>query len=70
MCQKEQVDIVWTRAVQLIACDSHAHLVSKAGSVMKAAMKRPIFIFRITCCYPLIVPTLIKYSDGMLTFKP
>ncbi len=23
-----------TRAVQLIACDSHAHLVSKAGSVI------------------------------------
>ncbi len=29
-------------------------------SCNKAAMKRLIFIFRITCCYPLIVPTLIN----------
>jgi len=34
------------------------------------AMKRLIFIFRITRCYPLTVPTLIKYSHSMLTFKP
>ncbi len=30
MCLK----CVYTRAVQLIACDSHAHLLSKAGSVI------------------------------------
>ncbi len=33
-------------------------------------MKRLIFIFRITHCYPLTVPTLIKYSHSILTFKP
>ncbi len=26
--------VFWTRAVQLIEFDSHAHLVSKAGSVI------------------------------------
>ncbi len=39
----------------------------------KTVMERLIFIFRyiyITCCYPFKVPTLIKYSHCMLTFKP
>ncbi len=29
-----------------------------------------IYIQIITCCYPFKVPTLIKYSHCMLTFKP
>ncbi len=29
-----------------------------------------IYIQTITCCYPFKVPTLIKYSHCMLTFKP
>ncbi len=35
--------IVQIRAVQLIACDSHAHLVSKAGSVIGAKSPSPAF---------------------------
>ncbi len=34
---------VWTRAVQLIEFDSHAHLVSKAGSVIGAKSPSPVF---------------------------
>ncbi len=32
-----------TRAVQLIACDSHAHLVSKASSVIGCKSPSPVF---------------------------
>ncbi len=31
------------RAVQLITCDSHAHLVSKAGSVIGGKSPSPVF---------------------------
>ncbi len=34
---------VFTRAVQLIEFDSHAHLVSKAGSVIGAKSPSPVF---------------------------
>ncbi len=34
---------VTTRAVQLIEFDSHAHLVSKAGSVIGAKSPSPVF---------------------------
>ncbi len=35
--------IIKTRAVQLIEFDSHAHLVSKAGSVIGAKSLSPVF---------------------------
>ncbi len=35
--------IILSRAVQLIACDSHAHLISKAGSVIGGTFPSPVF---------------------------
>ncbi len=34
---------VKTRAARYIACDSHAHLVSKDGSVISAKSPSPVF---------------------------
>ncbi len=38
-----------TRAVQLIACDSHAHLVSKAGSMIASKSPSPDTALCINC---------------------
>ncbi len=35
-------DILSCRAVQIIECDYHAHLVSKAGSVVSSKSPSPI----------------------------
>ncbi len=40
-CRRPRVP--WRRAVQLIEFDSHAHLVSKAGSVIGAKSPSPVF---------------------------
>ncbi len=40
---------IWTRAVRLIACNCHAHLVSKAGSVISS--KSPSHAFRWSSIY-------------------
>ncbi len=40
---KAHLHQIWTRAVQLIKFDSHAHLVSKAGSMIGTKSPSPVF---------------------------
>ncbi len=42
-CCQFRLIYIKIRAVQLIACDSHAHLVSKAGSVIGGKSPSPVF---------------------------
>ncbi len=48
----------------------HSHvLLSFLYPVIDGYGASHIYIQTITCCYPFKVPTLIKYSHCMLTFK-